>query len=147
MSYLRRHFKLVALATTCAALGAGASAIASAGAANGPTTATAHPAGAKARRVWLARAVHGNLSVATRSGFVTVTFDRGLVQSVQGQQLTLVEGDRTTHKTVTLTVPANTIVRENGKAATLAEVKPGQRALVVQGPNHVRVFAHTPRTP
>jgi len=86
--------------------------------------------------------------LATKHGFVNVTFDRGSLQSVQGQQLTLVEGTKnTTQKTVTVTVPANAVVRNNGKQATLADLKPGERVRVVQGLRRTQVVARTPRTP
>lgn len=138
------------MATSCIAIGAGIGAIASAGAAPS-TTASANTASVarhpRARRPVLARAVHGELVLATKHGFVTVTFDRGSLQSAQGQQLTLVEGTKnTTQKTVTVTVPANAVVRNNGKQATLADLKPGERVRVVQGLRRTQVVARTPRT-
>lgn len=151
MSFMRKHAKLIGVAASCAAIGAGASAIASAGAAPG---ANAHAGGAKAaharmrlRRV-LARAVHGDAVVPTKSGFATVTFDRGVVVSVNGQQLTLREGTKTaTYKTVTLTIPANARVRDDRQSATLANLKPGQRAVVLQAPKRTLVIAHDAKTP
>ena len=93
------------------------------------------------------RAVHGDLQVATKSGFETVTFDRGVVQSVSGQQVTLTEGtNKTARKTVTLMIPTNAKVRDNGKLATLSDVTAGQHAIVVQAPKHTWVIARTPRT-
>jgi hypothetical protein len=84
--------------------------------------------------------------VHTRSGFVTVTFDRGFVQSVSGQQLTVRVGTRNaTYKTITLTIPANARVRDNGHAAKLSDLTAGQRVLVVKGPQRTFVIAHTPR--
>lgn len=145
MSFLRSHVRLIAVAVSCLAIGGAASAIATAGA-----TTPAKQSSSKrdhAARAVLARAVHGNLVLATKKGFVNVTFDRGAVQSVQGQQLTLVEGDRTgTHKTVTLTVPGNAVVRVNGKRASLSAVKAGQRVRVVEGLKRARVTARTPHT-
>jgi len=147
MNRIRRHWKLIAVGASCAALGAGVSAIASAGAATTTSTATTAPAArAGLRRALLRRTVHGNVLVATKSGFKTVTFDRGVVQSVAGRQLTLTEGTkRTTTRTVTLTIRANATVRDNGRAAGLSDVTAGQRALVVQAPNHAWVIARTPR--
>jgi len=144
---VRRYWKVGLVAISCAILGAGASVIASAGAAtsgsSSAATGTAHHAraGLRARRL-LARAVSGDVVVATKSGFATVTFNRGSVQSVSGQQLTLNDGTRkTTYKTVTLTIPSNARVRVNGKRSTLSEVKPGQRAFVVEGPRNTLVIA------
>lgn len=142
-----KYWKLLAVATSCAALGAGASVIANAGAANKGATKNANAAkrrGALTPRRLAARAVHGDLVVATKGGFVTVTFDRGIVQSVNGQQLTIKEGTKkATYKTITLTIPSNARVRDNRHKATLANVKPGQRVLVVQGPKRTLVVARS----
>ncbi len=148
---LRRYWKLGVVGISCAALGVGASAIASAGATSSTSPAGASAsakhegAGALSRRRLLRRAVHGEFVVPTKSGFVTVTLDRGVVQSMNGQQLTLTEGTKTTHRTVTLSIPAGARVRDNGKLATLADVKPGQRALVVHGPKRTLVVARDKR--
>jgi hypothetical protein len=150
MSFIRKHFKLIAVAASCAAIGAAASAIASAGAATGASSVagTSHAAQRWLRaRLVLRRSVHGDLIVATNTGFVHVTFDRGAVQSVSGQQLTLTEGIKVrTYKTITLTIPASARVRDNGRVATLTDVTAGQRALVVQGPDQTLVIARSPRS-
>jgi hypothetical protein len=143
MTYIRNHIRLIAVAASCAALGAGASAIASAGAA---TSTASHPKAHAGK--WggvIGKAVHGDLLIATKKGFVTVTFDRGVVQSVSGQQLTITEGTKTTNKTVTLTIPTNALVRVNGRKAVLADVSKGQKVRVLQGLKRTRVIAHTPR--
>jgi hypothetical protein len=151
MSFLRRHLRLITVAAGCTALGAGASAIASAGAA---TSTPAKPAaGSTGRRphgraAMLARAVHGEVVLATSSGFATATFDRGFVQSVSGRQLTVREGTKArTYKTVTLSIPPNARVRDDGKAASLGSLTSGQRVLVWQGPKQTVVSARTPRHP
>jgi hypothetical protein len=142
MTFIRKHFKLLAIAASAAAVGAGASAIATAGAASpSGSVASAHHG---KRHGKFGRAVHGTLVVATKNGFVNVTFDRGVVQSVSGQQLTITEGNKTTHKTVTLTIPANAVVRVNKNNAKLSDVSQGQRVKVIQGPKGTRVIAKTP---
>ncbi|MGI8904728.1 MAG: hypothetical protein ACR2IP_13990 [Solirubrobacteraceae bacterium] len=149
MSLIRTRLRLLLVAGSCLAIGAGASVIASAGAA---TSSPAKAAGAHGkshhkRHRLERRAVHGDLVVKTKTGFATATFDRGVVQSVSGQQLTLKEGTKkATYKTVTLTIPANARVRDNRQKATLADVKPGQRARVVALPKRTIVVARTPRT-
>jgi hypothetical protein len=149
MSFLRRYWKLCAIAASCTAVGAGASVIASAGADTNPTTNSAgKPAhgGGQGRRHLLGRAVHGDLIVPTKTGFASLTFDRGVVKSVSGQQLTLTEGTKkAAYKTLTLTIPAGARVRDNGHQATLADLKPGQRAMVVQGPKQTSVIARDAR--
>jgi hypothetical protein len=148
MSFISRHSRILIVAVSCAVIGAGASAIATAGASTSPAKAT----GARASRVhrlrpWERHAVQGSVVISTKQGFKTVTFERGTVQSVSGQQLTLAEGSATaTYKTVTLTIPANADVRDNGQKSTLSNVTVGQRATVVTGPQNTFVFAHTPRT-
>jgi hypothetical protein len=151
---LRKHWKLGALAATCALTGAAASIIATAGAATPPATPSntattdhaGHHGGFGPRRL-IARAVHGDAVVATKNGFVNVTFDRGIVKSVSGQQLTITEGTKkATYKTVTLTIPSGARVRDNRQAATLADVKVGQRAIVIQAPTQTYVIAHDVRT-
>ena len=96
MSFIHKHARLLLVAASCVALGAGASAIATAGAAtNHPAHgAKGHTAKARSGRRLAARAVHGDLIVPTKTGFIAVAFDRGTVKSVSGQQLTLTEGTR-----------------------------------------------------
>jgi hypothetical protein len=153
VTYLRKHVKLATVAAACVAIGAAGSAIATAGAAsNGATTSstTAKPArvrGAGARALQR-RTVHASAVVATKSGFATVTVDRGFVQSVNGRQLTIREGTKTaTYKTVTLTIPSNAVVRDDRRASALSALTAGQRVGVVQAPRRTWVIARTPRTP
>jgi hypothetical protein len=141
MSLTHTRLKQLAIGAICASAGVGAGAIATAGAA--PTASATHP---HARRGLLARAVHGDVVLATAHGFATATFDRGFVQSVSGRQLTLREGTRRrTYRTVTLTIPAGARVRDNGKPATLGQLSPGQRVRVLRGPRQTAVIARTPR--
>ena len=152
MSFIRRHFKLLTVGAACAVAGAGGSAIATAGAAGTTTTTssspTTNPAAARgvARGALLRRAVQGDVVVATKSGFATITLNRGFVQSVSGQQLTIREGTkRATYKTVTLTIPSGAKVRDNGQTASLSQLTAGQRVGVVQGPKNTWVTARNAR--
>jgi len=168
MTYLRKHVKLVTVAVACVAIGAAGSAIATAGAASSTTSTTstgssttanaprvrkAPPSGAADHPHFLVRAlerraVQANVVVATRSGFANVTIDRGFVQSVSGQQLTIREGTKSaTYKTVTLTIPSNAKVRDNRRASTLSSLTAGQRVVVVQVPQRTWVVARTVATP
>jgi hypothetical protein len=146
MSTIRRQTKLALVAVSCAALGAGAGAIATAGAASNNPSTTTKRAGTRigAPHRLAARAVHGDLIVATKTGFASVTFDRGTVKSVSGHQLTLTEGTKkATYKTVILSIAPNARVRDNRHKATLADVTAGQRVTVVQGPSATLVVART----
>jgi hypothetical protein len=151
MSSIRRHSRLLLVAVCCVAVGAAVSAIASAGAATS-TKHSAHPAARharlRARGVHrLLHAVQGSAVVRTADGFANVTFERGEVDSVSGQQLTITEGTpKASYKTVTVTVPANAVVRDNRRQASLADVKAGQRVLVVTGPKRTYVIARTPKS-
>lgn len=143
MKHIRRHIKVIALCASCGVIGAGASAIASAGAATGSSPATGKVA--RTGRIWRSVARHsvqGDLVVLTKSGFATVTFDRGFIQAVNGQQITIADGTKNkTYKTVTLTIPGTARVRDNGKPATLSDLRRGQHVLVVEGPKRTFVIA------
>jgi maltose-binding protein MalE len=155
MSLIRRNMKLIVVGVTCVALGAGASIIATAGAATSSTSsATNSAATSKTRqrgarrdvRRLARRAVQGSIVVATKTGFATITFERGTVQGVSGQQLTLRVGTKKrAYRTETVTIPTNAVVRDDGQKATLSEVKAGQRAILVRGPKRWFVLAHNPR--
>jgi hypothetical protein len=152
MTFVRKHVKLLTIGAACAAAGVGAGAIATAGATGTSTTtsttssSSGHAmAATRARRALARRAIQGDIVVATRNGFATVTFARGFVQSVNGQQLTIREGTKkATYKTATLTVPAGAKVRNNGQSAELSQLTAGERVGVVQGPKVTRVIARTP---
>src|SRR6202034_611438 len=93
-----------------------------------------------------ARAVSGDVVVHTKTGFATVSFERGTVASVSGQQLTITEGTaKASYKTVTLTIPVNARVRDDRQKATLSDVKAGQRVLVLTGPKQTAVIARSAR--
>jgi hypothetical protein len=151
----RSRIKLGAVALVCVALGVGVSAIASS-AASTSTPASSHAArmharariGKLARGKLARRTVQGTFIVHSKSGWATVQFARGTVESVSGSQLTLAEGTKkATYKTVTLTLPSKVLVRDNGQKSTLSSVGQGQRALVVIAPRRAWVIAHTPKTP
>lgn len=147
MSFNSRNSRILIVAVTCVAIGAGASAIATAGAATSPGKASAgHAARGGGLRRWERRAVQGSVVIDTKQGFKTVTFERGTVKSVSGQELTLVEGTtKAADKTVTLTIPTDAYVRDNRQNSTLASVTEGQRVTVLTGPEKTLVVARTPR--
>jgi hypothetical protein len=89
----------------------------------------------------LRRAVHADLVVPTQGGkFVNVAVDRGVVQKVEGSSLTLTEGTKNaTYKSITIDLPSNAVVRIKRKPGKLSDVKAGQRAMVVRGPQRTLV--------
>jgi maltose-binding protein MalE len=153
MPSIRKHSRLLLVGAACLALGAGASAIASAGA---TTTSSSHPAAKKhsaAKRTahlrglrrYALRAVQGSVVVRDKTGFGTVTFDRGKVDSVNGRQLTITDGTaKANYKTTTVTVPADAVVRDDRQKASLSDLKAGQRVLVLVAPKRTLVVARTP---
>lgn len=146
--------KVASVGGACAAIGAGAGILGTSAAAtsnlpqSNPSTTSTTTAGKHHRRALLARAVHADAIVAVKGGqFVQITLDRGVVQSVSGQQLTIAEGTRKhTYKDVTLTIPSNAKVLDNRQPAQLSSLKSGQIVSVVQGPKHTTVRAHDPKT-
>ncbi|MCW2954444.1 MAG: hypothetical protein JWQ48_3614 [Conexibacter sp.] len=155
--------KTGAVVGACAAVGAGAGILGSAGAATTPAqppgasgagraAQPGTPGRARARRrgagaIVPRRAVHGSVVVPARGGtFRTLTFDRGVVKAVVGDRLTLTEGTRrATYKTVTLTIPSDAKVRDNRRKSTLSTLTAGQRVVVVQGGSKTHVVAHDAR--
>ena len=75
----------------------------------------------------LRRALHGEVTLAGEEHRVVV-FQRGPVEKVSDTSLTVKSEDG---YTATYVVNAETVVRENGDKATIAEVKAGDRVLVV----------------
>jgi hypothetical protein len=141
--------RLIGFGLACATLGAAAGAIANAGAAGQTQKAVKPAAQSKPGPGGLMHhAVHADIQVAVKGGgFESVTFDRGILKSVSGDQLTIAEGTRkATYKTLTLTIPAGADVRDNGNAAALGALKPGQRVAVVRAPDRTRVRARDVRT-
>lgn len=148
-----RLAKAAAVAGACAAVGAGAGVLGSASAENN-SGAQAGAAGGKGAHQKhqgrhkgagaLRRAVHVEAVVPNgKGGFATATVDRGFVTSVSGDRLTLREGTRrATYRTVTLTIPAGARVREGKRQAKLADLKPGERAVVLRLPRGTVVRAH-----
>jgi hypothetical protein len=150
----RTHLKLAGAATACVIAGVAAGSIADASAAGKstqaqPTKSSQTKSSASRPELRLGvlarRTVEGSLVVSTKQGFVTVTVARGTVESVTGNQLTLTEGTpKATYKTVTLTLPADTLVRDNRARSTLAQVTDGQRATVIEAPDRALVIARSP---
>ena len=141
--------KVAAVGGACTAIGAGAGILGTSAASTTSRSSSNQTQKAHHRHIrgLLGRAVHADAIVGTKGGqFVQVTLDRGAVQSVSGQQLTIAEGTRKhTYKTMTLTVPSGAVVRDNRQAAQLSDLKAGQMVVVVQGPKKTRVLAHDRR--
>src|SRR4051794_17282259 len=135
----RRFLRTTAIAATCALVGAGAG-IAGSQAHDGHFNHHGNHFGRFGRTP-----VHADLVLPAKGGtFQTVTLDRGTVDSVSGDQLTIKEGTRSAiYKTVTLTIPSDAKIRRNGEDAQLSALQPGDTVAVVttNGKTLVRAFA------
>ena len=140
----------------CAALGAAGAYVGdavSAPSTSSAATAKAKPAGPNGQRRGplgrLRRAVHADLVVPTKDGkFVNVTVDRGIVEKVEGNSLTLREGTKNaTYKTITIDLPSNAVVRIKRKPGKLSDIKAGQHAMVVKGPDRTAVIVRDAKQP
>ena len=91
--------------------------------------------------------VHAEVVLPDRQGgFRTLTLDRGTVDSVSGDQLTIKEGTRTaTYKTITLTIPSDAKVRRNHDAAQLSDLQQGDLVWVLQTGDRTLVKAVSAR--
>lgn len=89
------------------------------------------------------RVVHAELVVARPDGtFPTITVDRGTITGVDGSTIHLREGTATAlYKTVDLTLPADAVVRVNGRRGSVSDLKAGMRAGVAQLPHRTLVRA------
>ena len=153
MSLISTRSRALALGVACAAGGVGAGAVATAGASTSShhTTGTHHAQKAGHGRMrelgrLARRSAQGSVVVHTKAGYKTVTFERGIVKSVSGDQLTIAEGAaKSPYKTTTVTVPSGARVRDNGRTASMSSVSAGQRVLVVQAPKRTIVRARTPK--
>jgi hypothetical protein len=135
----RRFLRTTAVAATCALVGAGAG-IAGSQAHEGHFSNHGNHFGRFGRAP-----VHADLVVPAKGGtFQTVTFDRGTVDSVSGDQLTIKEGTKSaTYKTITLTIPSDAKIRRNGENAQLSDLQQGDGVAVVStdGKTLVKAFS------
>lgn len=158
-------FKLKAAATgaACVALGAAAGIVGASAAPSAKTPKSTSPAvpqfprgprpglhrfrGGPGERAMLGPAVHASVVVLNKAGtgFITATEDRGTVQSVSGDKLTIKEGiGKVTYRTITLTIPSKATIMRNFSAAALSALKSGDRVRVEQSSEGTDVFAVAP---
>jgi hypothetical protein len=153
----------IAVATTCALVGAASGIATSVAATTTPAKTTAAKAkAAKTRAATTAasttkgpgRGHHGDgFSVHSVSvqlnqagtAFVTVTRDEGTVTAISGNDITLHQGTTTvTYKDATITVPAGASVTRNDATAALTEIKVGDRVSISSSSEATTVRAADP---
>lgn len=147
----RKWIGTIAVATTCALVGA-AGGIATSGAASTAKTSskTAKSATSAAGRPDFGRggpAVHSESVQLNKAGtaFITVTRDSGTVTAVSGSDITLHEGTSTVaYKDVTVTVASGATVTRNDAAAALTDIKVGDRVSITQSSDGTEVRAYDP---
>jgi hypothetical protein len=148
----RKWIGAIAVATTCAFVGA-AGGIATSGAASKATTTakTAKSASGTASRPFGgpggAPAVHSESVQLNKAGtaFITVTRDSGTVTAVSGSDVTLHEGTTTVaYQDVTVTVADGATVTRNDATAALTDIKVGDRVSITQSSDGTDVRAYDP---
>ena len=85
-------------------------------------------AGAHARRALMKRALHGEVTVGGKKGTRVLDFQRGSVQSVSSNGITVKSTDGFS---ATYVVNAETKVRKDGAAAKIGDIKNGDTVRVV----------------
>jgi hypothetical protein len=148
----RKWIGAIAVATTCAFIGA-AGGIASSGAASSTKASTAaakssaNSGGRPDHGRGGAPAVHSESVQLNKAGtaFITVTRDEGTVTAVSGSDVTLHEGTTTvSYKDLTVTVAAGATVTRNDAAAALTDIKVGDRVSITQSSDGTQVRAFDP---
>lgn len=151
----RRWAGAIAVATTCAFIGA-AGGIATSGAAGTSSTTSKAATTAKAAANGTDRhrggpdggpSVHSVSEQLNKAGtaFIEVTRDEGTVTAISGSDITLHEGTATvTYKDVTVTVPAGATVTRNDATAALTTIKVGDRVEISSSTEATSVRAYDP---
>jgi hypothetical protein len=148
----KRWVGAIAVATTCALVGA-AGGIASSGAAttSKSTTTTSKTArgggGGGGRGFGGGPSIHSESVQLNKAGtaFITVTRDEGTVTAVSASDITLHEGTTTvSYKDVTVTVADGATVTRNDVKAALTDIKVGDRVSISQSSESSDVRAYDP---
>jgi hypothetical protein len=145
----RKWIGAVAVASTCALVGA-AGGIASSGAASkattSSTTARSHLGGDRGGPGG-GMSVHSESVQLNQAGtaFITVTRDQGTVTAISGSDITLKEGTKSvTYETATVTVPSGATVTRNDETAALTDIKVGDTVSISQSSDGSQVRAYDP---
>jgi hypothetical protein len=98
-----------------------------------------------ALRLGLIGGIHGQVTFRAKTGFRTLIFERGTVESVAGPVVTVRAADGTTW---TWHLVANSVVRENGSKVPASKLAQGEQVLVagqpVKGANDARLIRIRP---
>ena len=94
----------------------------SAAAGSGPTATPARVRGAL-RRLRLLGSIHGDVTFSDKTGFHTLSFERGTIESVTGSTVVIKAADGTTW---TWQIVSDTTVRKNGAKTTTSALSAGE---------------------
>ncbi len=89
--------------------------------------------------------VHGEFTYHNKTGFHTLAFERGAIQSVSGNDVVVIAPDGTTW---TWLIVSDTVVRQNGSKTTTGALSPGETVFaggpVVNGARDARLIVIRP---
>lgn len=101
--------------------------------------------GRRLLRLPLIGGIHGQVTYKAKTGFRTIAFERGSVESVSGQTLTVRAADGTTW---TWHLVKGSVISENGRQVAAGNLASGEQVLVagpvVSGVNDARVIRIRP---
>jgi hypothetical protein len=96
-------------------------------------------------RMALLGGIHGQVTFKAKTGFRTIAFERGSVQSVSGSAVTVRAADGTTW---TWHLVQDSVIRENGGKIAVSKLAAGEQVLVagpvVSGQNDVKLIRIRP---
>jgi hypothetical protein len=96
-------------------------------------------------RVRLLGGIHGQFTLKTKSGYKTLAYERGVIQSISGNDVTVQATDGTTW---TWVLVSNTVVRHGGQKVANSELSDGQQVFaggpVVSGVYDARLIVIRP---
>jgi hypothetical protein len=97
------------------------------------------------RGVRLVGGIHGQFTFKTKSGYKTLAYERGQIESISGSDVTVQAVDGTTW---TWAIVSNTVVREGGKKVATSQLSDGQQVFaggpVVSGVYDARLIVIRP---
>jgi hypothetical protein len=96
-------------------------------------------------RVRLLGGIHGQFTLKTKSGYKTLAYERGVIQSISGNDVTVQATDGTTW---TWVLVSNTVIRHGGQKVATSELSDGQQVFaggpVVSGVYDARLIVIRP---
>lgn len=99
------------------------------------------------RRLRLLGGLHGSFTFETKTGPLTLAYERGVIESVSGSDVVVQAKDGTTW---TWVLPGNTVIRQNGQKTSPSALSSGERVFaggpVVSGGYDARLIVIAPNS-